>query len=308
MIETILKTVLGLLLLLSVGFLCGKIGLIDRAAEKKLTNLLLKTVQPVHLFMAYQRAFDRGLLRDFLICLGMAAAAFLLMILIPRLFFSKDSRDREVGLVVSAFPNAGFFGIPLIAGIFGTEGVFLLTSMITMFNILIWTYGVVTVSGRRDSLLVTVRRILSPSFIAIGLGLVCFSTGLLLPEIIASPLNKLGDMNTALAMLISGAVVARANFRQGLKDFMVYKISFLRLLVLPAAVALLLFWLPVNPMLKIIVVLTSGFPTGSLPLMLCVQYDKNSVLAGECLTLTAVLCSLTTPLVYLFLNLLIGAI
>ena len=42
MILTILNTVLGLLVLMGVGFLCSKVGLIDQVAQKKLTNLLLK--------------------------------------------------------------------------------------------------------------------------------------------------------------------------------------------------------------------------------------------------------------------------
>ena len=305
---TILNTAAGLILLMAIGFFCSKIGLVDRVAEKKLTELLLKVIQPVYLFAAYQRAFDRGLLRDFFLCMAMAAAAFLVMILIPYLFFPKGSRDREVGLVTSAFPNTGFFGIPLISGIYGAEGVFFLTTMITMFNLLVWTYGVIVMSGRRDSVKNTVKRLVSPALVAIVAGLLCFSLGLLLPDVILSPLKKLGDMNSPLAMLISGAVVARANFKQGLRDPMVYKITFLRSLLLPAAVALLLFWLPVNPLLIVVVVLASGFPVGTVPLMFCVQYDKNSVLAGECVAITAVLCCVTAPLIYLFLQFLMGAI
>ncbi len=308
MIVTIVKTVLGLLILLGVGVLCGKAGLIDQAAEKKLTSLLLKVVQPVYLFTAYQRTFDRGLLRDFLICLAMAFFAFLILILLPYLFFPKGSRDREVGLITAAFPNAGFFGIPLISGIYGTEGVFFLTTMITAFNVFLWTYGVILMSGKRDTFKNTVKRLMSPSLTAVAAGLVCFSLGLLLPETVASPLQKLGNMNTPLAMLISGAVVARADLKGGLRDPMVYKVSALRMLVLPAAVALALFWLPVNPLLVVVVVLASGFPVGSIPLMFCVQYDKNSVLAGECVALTSVLCCVTTPLIYLFLQFLMGAI
>ena len=306
MILTILQTVLGLILLMGIGFLCSKVGLIDQPAEKKLTGLLLKVVQPVYLIMAYQRAFDKGLLRDFMICMAMAAFAFLVMILLPYLFFKKGSRDREVGLLLTAFPNTGFFGIPLVSGIYGAEGVFFLTTMITMFNVLLWTYGVLLMSGKRDTLKNTVKRLISPSLIAIAVGLLCFSFGWLLPEAFTSPLKKLGDMNTPLAMLISGAVVARANFKEGLRDPMVYKISLLRVLVLPMAVALCLFWLPVNPILITIVVLASGFSVGSAPLMFCVQYDKNSVLGGECVALTSVLCCGTVSLVYLFLNLLRG--
>lgn len=304
----IVNTAAGMLLLMAVGFLCSKVGLIDREAEKKLTGLLLKVVQPTYMFVAYQRAFDRGLLRDFVICMAMAAAAFLIMILVPYLFFPRGSRDREVGLLITAFPNVGFYGIPLISGVFGAEGVFFLTTMITMFNLLLWTYGVLLMSGRRDSLKNTVKRLVSPSLIAIVAGLLCFSAGLLLPDTVLSPMRKLGEMNSPLAMLISGAVVARANFKQGLRDPMVYKISLVRTIVLPVAVALGLFWLPVNPLLLAVVVLASSFPVGSAPLMFCVQYDKNSVLAGECVALTSVLCCVTSPLIYLFLNLLRGAI
>ena len=308
MILTILQTVLGLLMLLGIGFLCSKLGIIDEVAEKKLTRLLLQVIQPVFLFMAYQRAFDRGLLKDFMICMAMAAAAFLIMILLPYLFFRKGSRDREVGLLLTAFPNTGFFGIPLISGIYGTEGVFFLTTMITMFNVLLWTYGVLLMSGKRDTVKNTMKRLVSPSLIAIVAGLVCFSLGLMLPEVITSPLQKLGDMCSPLAMLITGAVVARANFKEGLRDPMVYKISLMRVLLLPMAVALGLFWLPVDPMLVNIVVLASGFSVGSVPLMFCIRYNKNSVLGGECVALTSVLCCGTVPLIYLILNLLRGVL
>ena len=75
---------------------------------------------------------------------------------------------------------------------------------------------------------------------------------------------------------------------------------------MPGAVALCLCKLPVNPILPVVVVLASGFSVGSAPLMFCVQYDKNSVLGGECVALTSVLCCGTVSLVYLFLNLLRG--
>lgn len=302
----ILNTAAGMLLLMAVGFLCSKTGLIDEGTERKLSGLLLNVVQPAYIFAAYQRAFDRGLARDFLIAIALAAAAFLLMILIPYLFFPRGSRDRETGLLAAAFPNVGFFGIPLISGIYGAEGVFFLTAMITMFNLLLWTYGVLLMSGQRAGFAATMKRLASPSLIAIAAGLLCFFAGLLLPEVVVSPLRKLGDMNTPLAMLISGAVVARSDFRQGLRDPMVYRISLLRVLVLPMAVALSLFWLPVAPMLIVIVVLASGFPVASMGLMFCVRYGKNGALAAECVALTSVLCCVTAPLIYLFLNMLMG--
>ena len=58
----ILNTAVGMILLMAIGFLCSKVGIIDQGTEKKLTALLLKVVQPVYIFVAYQRAFDRELL------------------------------------------------------------------------------------------------------------------------------------------------------------------------------------------------------------------------------------------------------
>ena len=107
----ILNTAAGMLLLMAIGFLCSKVGIIDRTGEKLLTTLLLQVVQPVFIVMAYQRAFDRGMLRDFWICMAMAAGAFLVMILLPYLFFRKGSRDRE-----STFSRKSSLGVGIGSG------------------------------------------------------------------------------------------------------------------------------------------------------------------------------------------------
>ena len=85
-------------------------------------------------------------------------------------------------------------------------------------------------------------------------------------------------------------------------------VYFIVQLVLALVLMALAQWVPVwVAVILFVVVLAAGFPVGSVPLMFCVQYDKNSVLAGECLAFTAVLCCVSTPLVYLILNLLMGA-
>ena len=38
-------------------------------------------------------------------------------------------------------------GIPLINGLFGAEGVFYLTGYVTVFNVMVWSHGVIFFGG-----------------------------------------------------------------------------------------------------------------------------------------------------------------
>lgn len=303
---TILKTVGGMLLLIAVGVVCGRLGLIDGAAEKKLSGLLVNVIQPAFLFMAFQQPFDGAMFASFWVCMGLAALAFLVLVLAPRLLLPKAMADREVSLLLLTFPNVGFFGAPIVLSMYGEQGVFYLSTVIMVFNLLLWTYGVVVASGEKLEGKTALKKLMSPVLAGVLLGLGCFCLGFTVPEAVASPLSMLGNMVTPLSMLLIGSIVSRADIGEGIKNKQVYGICLGRTVILPLLVALLLFWLPVNRMLVIIVTLCAGFPCASMALVLSVQYNKNSVLAGECAALTALLCVGTTPLLYGFLSLLTG--
>ena len=50
----------------------------------------------------------------------------------------------------SIYSNVGFMGIPLMNGIFGSEGVFYATASVTIFNVFLWTHGVIMMSGSSE--------------------------------------------------------------------------------------------------------------------------------------------------------------
>lgn len=306
MITVILKTVFGMLLLILLGALCGRLNIIDGATQKKLSALLVQVVQPAFLLMAFQQTFSNAMLSSYFLCLAMAVLAFALMVLVPRVLFKKGTLDRETLLLISTFPNVGFFGVPVMQSMFGDVGVFYLSTMIMVFNLLMWTYGVVVASGQKLQVKTAAKQLISPALISVLLGLLFFCLCFTIPELLATPLSMVGNMVTPLSMLLVGVAVSRSNLREGLKSPRVYGICLLRTVVLPVLVALVLCRLPADAMLKIIVTLSSGFPCASLALVLCVQYDRNSALAGECAALTALLCILTTPLLYLLLTFLIA--
>ena len=135
---------------------------------------MLEVVNPVLIFMSYQQAFDTKLLLGLGLSVGLAFLSYGFTILLVDLLYRKNKTDEgAVEKFASVYSNCGFMGIPLINGLFGAEGVFYLTGYVTVFNIMVWTHGVISFGGRGQK--TSVKKVLSsPAIIATLLGLVTF--------------------------------------------------------------------------------------------------------------------------------------
>lgn len=65
---------------------------------------------------------------------------------LARMFFP----DRSIDNFAAAFSNTGFIGIPLVRAVLEDEAVFYTVGIISMLNILQWTYGVAVLTGEKN--------------------------------------------------------------------------------------------------------------------------------------------------------------
>jgi predicted permease len=72
-----------------IGFICYKIKLIDSETNKQLSNLLLMLVNPLVIFISYQREFTKELLHGLLISLLLAAITHAVAILVSYVLLRK---------------------------------------------------------------------------------------------------------------------------------------------------------------------------------------------------------------------------
>ena len=195
------------------------------------------------------------------------------------------------------YSNCGFFGIPLVSSIFGTEGVFYLTAYLTAFNVLLWTHGLLAM-GERFDLKTLWKKLMTPAILAVVTGVICFLLRIHLPEILTYPLGLIANMNTPLAMIVAGANLAQADLLKCLKK---PRVSFLRLLVLPALSLLLLWVLHITISLDFTIAFTvfiaSACPVGAVSIMFAERFGKDSSYATELFVVTTVLSLLTIPLI-----------
>ncbi len=292
-------------ILLFFGFFLYKSKMLSDESTKQLSAIALTVVNPVVIFNSYITDFDVKLLTGLGISVLLAAVAHLVLILASHIAVKKDRPNFEIDRFAIVYANCAFMGIPLINATFGDEGVFYLTGFITMFNLFMWTHGTLLMSGQKSgSFRETAKSIgkvlVSPAILAIPLGMVFFFTGLRLPSVIQTPLNYIGSLNTPLAMIVSGATIAKAGLLKGFRCGRAYYIQIFKLLAVPAVLTLLfvpLAKLGVSMMVINTILIASAAPTASATIMFSYRHGRDEDYASGQFALSTIASTLTMPLI-----------
>ncbi len=162
------------------------------------------------------------------------------------------------------------------------------------FNLTSWTLGVLIMGGRAAFSLR--RAVLNPGVVGIGLGLLCFLSGLRFPSPVGAALSFLSDLNTPLAMVVIGTQLAEADLPSTFRQPRNYLVSFLRLALFPTLTALLLLPLRSSSGLYCALVLLSATPVAGMTSLFAQQFGRETAPAAESITLSTLLSILTLPL------------
>jgi len=321
-----------MVILMAIGVACAKAGLVDETVGKRLSNLLLLVINPLVILLAYQRPFEWELLRGLFLAVVLGAASFAITATVAHivyknrsgrgtLFMSSEGKiaanrpsrstifpsgmkwkeyDNAIEKFACVYPNSAFLGIPLIYGIFGSQGVFYLTGFLTVFFVFLWTHGEMVMSGRRDFSAIK-KMAVSPPMIAIVLGFAMFVTGVRLPEVVHTPLALLANTNTPLAMLVAGASICGVNVLATLRDRRIYGICAMRLLVLPVFVILLFMPFNIPPVLLGTIVVVAACPVAANIILFAYRHDRDHVYASQAFAASTILAMVTIPVLLMFL-------
>ena len=292
----ILRQIVIMFIILLIGFGCSMKGLITKEGNKQLSAVALHIVNPLLIFMSYQSDYSSKLLRGLLWSFLLSGLSFAVTIGLSTLLIKKKRPEHDLERFSAVYSNCGFIGIPLIRGIYGAEGVLYLTAYITLFNILIWTHGLMTMKGSKDmkSFLNSLK---APSVVAVFIGLIFYLLQIRLPDFLHTSLQYVSDMNTPLAMLIAGSAAAQTNVVKALKNSGLYIVAALKLVALPLAAMALLHFIPAPHMVQMVVLIASACPVATTGTMFAIQYDKNPERCSEFFAVTTLLSGLTLPVV-----------
>lgn len=289
----IIKQVAIMFLLMLMGYKLFKHNRITKEGSKTLANLLIYVILPCVIINGFCTDMTSQKFIGLVMSAVMAFICHACSVFISRLTFKNNS----IGIFASSFSNPGFFGIPLITAVYDSEAVFYIAVFIALLNIEQWTYGVALLKG--EKIKISIKEIvLSPFMISMSVGLIIFLIQIPIPSILKGVLSNVCNANTMIAMLLMGVYIAQSDLRKLFVIFNLYKISFVRLLIIPVLCLLLLKIIPCSQNeIKMCVLIAAACPVGANVAVYAQLYDKDYIYSVQTVAISTLLSIITMPLI-----------
>ena len=305
-----------LFILIAIGFICQRIRLLTEEANKCMADIVMYFVTPcviVNAFSAtvYSRDELLGILKNIAIVAVAAAVLHVLMILAVGLLFRFKNEDRRrVMRFAAVFSNAGFIALPLAQALIDTpechEGALYAAVFLAVFNIVLWTWGLVDMSGEAKAM--NYKKILfNPGIIGVVFGLLIFTSplyltvgntaGFRLPSLISDALSAMSALNLPLPMLMVGYYLGKADLLAALSDRWSYFCMALRLIVFPMVTLAVLYLCGVRGNVLTVLVIGASAPVGATTTIFSAKFNRDTELSVRLVSLSTILSMITMPLI-----------
>ncbi|MDJ0835587.1 MAG: AEC family transporter [Acidobacteriota bacterium] len=305
-IATVLVPVFGMAV---IGFLAGKMKLLDEAAGRGLSLFVFKLAVPIMLFRTLGR-LDlpgvewRGMAAYYLSALMM----FYLAAETGRRFQGFSVKEAGAYGMGAAFSNTVLLAWPIITGLYGDEGTLPMMLIISCHTTVLFGVGTVMVEagqGRGSTLADTLRRIgkgLATNPIIIGLvsGALFNLSGLSLP----AWLDKIAEMfqTAAVPTALFTMGLSLSSFKPAGNLVHTIQLAGWKLLLHPLIMwitASLIFRL--SPIWTSVAVITAAMPTGINAYLFATGYNTREATLAAAVLLSTGLAMITIPLLLLII-------
>ncbi len=279
--------------LLGVGWALFKTKLLGIHTAKELGNILVSVLVPAIIINSLWVEFTIEKFELFGYSFIISGFVLMLTMMIGKIFYSNDA----IANFSTAFSNVGFIAIPLVQATLGEEGVFLMTSNVLQLNILQKTYGVYLLTKDKESISIN-SLIKNPTVLGSLIGILLFVTNAPKPEIIATSISAVTALNTPIAMFLCGVYLAQTNIKSLFTSINLYKLAFVKLVIVPLAIMSVMMLLPSNlDILALTLLICISAPTGSNVGIYAQQYNKDYRYAVRIVCITTLLSIFTIPLI-----------
>ena len=298
--------------ILAIGFLCRKVGIIDDIASKKLSKLILMVGQPAMIIYSMANAeYSEENVKMAWIMLGLGFVFHAVLALIGffmALPYKKVPDEEKISEFSFMFANCAFIGFPIFEALIGPVGLFMASFLTFSFNVLLWTWGLgIFARGRNDIKLNLKKVLLNFGTVPCIIGFVLYllkapEIGFEMPAFIMKGAGYLSNLCTPISVLVTGALIATQSLKRIFGSWKLYYFNVMKLFVLPILVCLvaklLLSIIPVEGLeiYAIFVTAAAALPSASSVTMMSETYGLDSGYSSVIVGTSSVLSVLSLPL------------
>ncbi len=292
---TVGTQVLILFLMMGLGWFCRQRGWINADGGHQMTKVLLNIVTPcliIHAFQGLDHAPDT--MKQLGLAALFAAAAHLVGIAIGFAVFRKDAApQRALYRFAVAFSNCGFMGIPVARAVLGEGAVVWVSLYVAVFNFFVWTVALSLFSKDKSWR----KLVFNPGLIGIALGLLVYAFNLKLPDLLSTPIAAMADINTPLAMIVTGCFLYGASLLPRRGDGRMWLAIGLRLTVVPLIMLGIAVAFKLNAAVALACMVPICAPVSTMAILFPTQYDGDIDLGARMTPSSNVASALSMPLI-----------
>ena len=309
-----LQQVVVLFLLIIIGYIIKKLGIISNAMNRDVSNLVINVALPAFIIRAMNFSFTPEVLVKSGKLVIISSCIYIFVITFSFLLakiMKIQGKARDIFQFAVVFSNGGYMGYPVIKALIGDIGVFYAALYNLPFNILLWTLGVHFLtrnnseknenSGLRKSIDI-IKKFMNPAMIAVIIGFILFLFSIKLPYPLYTTLDLLGNLTIPLAMLFIGSILADVKSTEIFTEKRVFIISFIRLLVIPILTMFILKLVGFSDHLLIIPVIITAMPVAANAPIMASMFDNDYHLASKVVFLSTFFSVVTIPLIIMMVN------
>jgi len=295
-------------LLLITGFFCKKYSVLTDAAINAINKFIIIIGYPC-LILGRTAALDMDdrIFHNFLLSFFIAMGILFLFAGYSRLYCRGarfGGEDRVVFEFAMMSPNNGFMGFPVAFTFFGSLGLLYMIGANIALNVFFFTYGISLMNrGQKQQgepiqkkILSGVKTIAHPGILAAFAGIIICYSGIELPGVASGYLDLVGSVTIPMAMISIGTMLAGGFGLRSFAKKLVMEAVLNRILVLPFIAAVIIWFLPIEPFVKTILIVANAMPAAAMVAIFSEQYGKNKGLAVETVVVSTLISMVTIPL------------
>ena len=303
--STLIETVLFVFGLVALGYLAGLTGYLKAEAGEAIAEFAVGVAMPVLLFRTMVEVDFHGAAPLSLWAVYFAAVAVTWSAghLVTTRVFGRDARAGVVGGVSSAFSNLVLLGIPFISGIFGRQGVEVLSLLVSvhlptmmMASVILFEMFGRSGDGEVHPLRVIqsfLRKVfVNPLIVGILAGLLWRVTGLPMPALGARLVDALAGIAGPVALFAMGLGLRRFGVSGNVRPALA--LSALKLFLMPALVLALVWVFGLPPLTAKVAVVAAAFPAGVNSYLIATQFGTGQALASNQMTISTACAVVST--------------
>lgn len=304
----LMEQITELFLMIFMGFLIVKTGLLKDDDSKVLSKIVLYLIIPCVIINAFQVDYTMDTVKGLLTALA-ASVMLQIILLIIISAFGKLLHLNEVEIASVYYSNSGNLIVPIVTFILGQEWVLYGCVFMSVQLVFLWTHCKKILS--REPSYDWKKIILNINMISIFIGVILFFTRIHLPEIIGNTLSAVGSMIGPASMFVTGMLFAGMNLKQIFANKRVYFISFLRLIAVPLFSLILLKISHLASLsadgnqIMLIVFLAVITPSASTVTQMCQVYGNDSRYASAINVVTTLFSIITMPLMVMLFQMIL---